>query len=250
MLALLGSPASSRLVYTDMNHTELDRLPRHVEVPGPEHVPATALTARYMTRLVSGRGRLPRAGPAPTAASRSMWWKGWLPPATGGAEGEPAYRGRASSRPWPRGPVRHVHGQHHPRSRESARPLAGSNSGEDLHALGGGPPRGVDSSSRSRLQGGTRIGIFGLPAPDRVHAAAERQPAEGDLPAGADAIGVRRRPGRRAGRGAQLRSGAARPVRLVDQQTGPTRSASCTAGHDRADRSRGGGGLYPGNSGS
>src|SRR5215813_6934750 len=44
-------PSCIQFVYADMNQAELDRLPKRV-VPGPEHEPAVALTAHYVTGLV------------------------------------------------------------------------------------------------------------------------------------------------------------------------------------------------------
>src|ERR1700761_2245967 len=44
-------PSCVQFVYADMNQAELDRLPRRV-VSGPDHIAASALTARYVNGLV------------------------------------------------------------------------------------------------------------------------------------------------------------------------------------------------------
>ena len=110
-----------------------------------------------------------------------------------------------------------------------------SASGADLYALGGRPPRGVDVFVAFSVAGGTGGGIFY----DYLHLIGEHVPADPaageDLPAGADAVGVRARPGRRAGRRAQRGPGAARPVppgRPAERRR--RSSASCDSVHDQA----------------
>jgi len=73
-------PSCVQFVYADMNQAELDRLPRRV-VPGSEHIPASALTASYVTGLVPDVASYPElAVRLRLEAERVV--DGWLPPAT------------------------------------------------------------------------------------------------------------------------------------------------------------------------
>jgi hypothetical protein len=73
-------PSCVQFVYADMNQAELDRLPRRV-VPGPEHIPAAALSARYANGLVPDVASYPElARNLRLEANRVV--AGWLPPAT------------------------------------------------------------------------------------------------------------------------------------------------------------------------
>ena len=223
-------PSCVQFVYADMNQAELDRLPRRV-VPGPEHIPAAALTAHYVTGLVPDVASYPElAVNLRLQAERVV--EGWLPPATSGrAESEPAAsRGGPVSDHRPGRAVRHVHRQHrpgharHPRGRRPAVQLGrGPVRPGGQAAAGGGRVRRVLRGRRDRGRD-----LLRLPAPDRAHPAAEQQPAGEDLPAGADAVGVRGGPGRRAARRAQCGPGAARPVpprRPAERRRRPARAA-------------------------
>src|SRR5690349_22307669 len=73
-------PSCVQFVYADMNQAELDRLPRRV-VPGPEHAPASALSAQYVNGLV------PEIVSYPDLAARLRLEaepvvESWLPPAS------------------------------------------------------------------------------------------------------------------------------------------------------------------------
>ena len=154
-------PSCVQFVYADMNQAELDRLPRRV-VPGSEHIPASALTASYVTGLVPDVASYPElAVRLRLEAERVV--DGWLPPATQEEpKVNPLHRGAGQFPTIGRaalfgtfldgiGPaVRDI--------REAVGRL--SNSGEDLHALGGAPPRGVDVFVAFSVAGGTGSGIF------------------------------------------------------------------------------------------
>src|SRR6516225_8398178 len=90
-------PSCVQFVYADMNQAELDRLPRRV-VPGSEHIPASALTASYVTGLVPDVASYPElAVRLRLEAERVV--EGWLPPATQEEpKVNPLHRGAASSR--------------------------------------------------------------------------------------------------------------------------------------------------------
>ena len=155
-------PSCVQFVYADMNHAELDRLPRRV-VPGPEHAPAAALTAHYVTGLV------PDVVSYPELAMRLRLQEeqivtGWLPPwSDDEPKVNPLFRGAGQFPTIGRAAlfgtfkdggispaIRDIH--------EAIGKLA--NSGEDLHALGGKPPRGVDVFVAFSVAGGTGTGIF------------------------------------------------------------------------------------------
>jgi Tubulin like len=154
-------PSCVQFVYADMNQAELDRLPRRV-VPGPEHIPATALTARYVTGLVPDVASYPELALRLRLQAEHVV-EGWLPPATQEEpKVNPLHRGAGQFPTIGRAAlfgtfidgiapaVRDI--------RAAIGLLAGS--GEDLHALGGRPPRGVDVFVAFSVAGGTGSGIF------------------------------------------------------------------------------------------
>src|SRR5215469_6706868 len=73
-------PSCVQFVYADMNQGELDRLPRRV-VPGPEDIPASALTASYVTGLVPDVVSYPELAVHLRLAAESLV-ENWLPPVT------------------------------------------------------------------------------------------------------------------------------------------------------------------------
>jgi hypothetical protein len=154
-------PSCVQFVYADMNQAELDRLPRRV-VPGPEHIPAAALTAHYVTGLV------PDVASYPDLAVRLRLQagdvvEGWLPPPTQDEpKVNPLHRGAGQFPTIGRAALfgTFIDGIA-PAVRDIHRAIGQlSNSGEDLHALGGKPPRGVDVFIAFSVAGGTGSGIF------------------------------------------------------------------------------------------
>ncbi|HLK02411.1 MAG TPA: tubulin-like doman-containing protein, partial [Streptosporangiaceae bacterium] len=160
-------PSCVQFVYADMNQAELDRLPRRV-VPGPEHLPAAALNAHYVTGLLPNVPSYPELATVLRLQAGSLT-ESWLPPPT---QDEPKVN-----------PLHRGAGQFPTIGRAAlfgtflASPggLSGigpatrdihaavgelSNSGEDLYALAGKPPRGVDVFVAFSVAGGTGSGIF------------------------------------------------------------------------------------------
>jgi hypothetical protein len=229
-------PSCVQFVYADMNQAELDRLPRRV-VPGPEHVAASALTASYVTGLVPEVASYPElavnlrleAGPVTD---------GWLPPPTPDEpKVNPLHRGAGQFPTIGRAAlfgtfkddgiapaVRDI--------REAVGRL--SNSGEDLYALGGKPPRGVDVFVAFSVAGGTGTGIFY----DYLHLIAHTLRQSSTLrvkiyplvlmpSAFPDGLG--------GGRPAELNAGRALLdlFRLVDQQNGAAAQRELRSAHDQ-----------------
>jgi hypothetical protein len=155
-------PSCVQFVYADVNQAELDRLPRRV-VPGPEHVPAAAQTAHYVTGLV------PDVASYPDLAMRlrlqvEQVVEGWLPPATDGDEPKVNFLHRGVGQ-FPTIGRAALFGTFMDGIAPAVRDIREaigrlSNSGEDLHALGGRPPRGVDVFVAFSVAGGTGSGIF------------------------------------------------------------------------------------------
>jgi hypothetical protein len=154
-------PSCVQFVYADMNQAELDRLPRRV-VPGPEHVPAAVLTAHYATGLVPDVASYPElAVRLRLQAERVV--EGWLPPATSDEpKVNPLHRGAGQFPTIGRAALFGTFMDGIAPATRDIRDAIGrlSNSGEDLHALGGKPPRGVDVFVALSVAGGTGSGIF------------------------------------------------------------------------------------------
>ena len=154
-------PSCAQFVYADMNQAELDRLPRRV-VPGPEHSPAAALTAHYVTGLVPDVPSYPElAVRLRLQAERVV--EGWLPPATQDEpKVNPLHRGAGQFPTIGRAALFGTFIDGIAPAVRDIREAIGrlSNSGEDLHALGGRPPRGVDVFVAFSVAGGTGSGIF------------------------------------------------------------------------------------------
>jgi hypothetical protein len=154
-------PSCIQFVYADLNQAELDRLPRRV-VPGPENVPASALTARYVPVLDSEVDSFPELAMRLRLRAEDVV-RGWLPPPT---RDEPKVN-----------PLRRGAGQFPTIARASLmstfldgiapavrdiRETAGrlATSGEDLQAMGGWPARAIDVFVAFSVAGGTGAGIF------------------------------------------------------------------------------------------
>ena len=147
-------PSCIQFVYADMNQAELDRLPRRV-VPGPEHVPAAALTAHYVTGLV------PQVASYPELARNLRLQAGreietWLPPEPGEPKVNPLHRGAGQ---FPTIGRAALFGTFMDGLAPAVRDISTAigklaNSGDELHALGG---KGLQRRGRiRRVLGGRR----------------------------------------------------------------------------------------------
>lgn len=154
-------PSCVQFVYADMNQAELDRLPRRV-VPGPEHVPAVDLTARYANGLVPDVASYPElARNLRLEAERVV--EGWLPPATQDEPRvNPLHRGAGQFPTIGRAAMFGTFVESiHPAVRDIREAIGRlANCGEDLAAMEGKPPRGVDVFVAFSVAGGTGCGIF------------------------------------------------------------------------------------------
>jgi hypothetical protein len=154
-------PSCIQFVYADMNQAELDRLPRRV-VPGPEHTPASALTASYVTGLVPDVDSYPELAVRLRLEAESVV-AGWLPPATQDEpKVNPLHRGAGQFPTIGRGALFGTFVDSiAPATRDIYNAVGRlSNSGEDLFALGGKQIRGVDVFVAFSMAGGTGSGIF------------------------------------------------------------------------------------------
>jgi hypothetical protein len=229
-------PSCIQFVYADLNAAELDRLPGRV-ASGPEHEPAVRLTASYVRDLV------PRAPSYPDLA-RNLRMKipaeiaSWLPPASRdeprtaslqkGAGQLPTIGRAALFGTFSDGSITPAV--------QDLRTAIGrlATAGEDLYALGGQRPRGVDVFVALSVAGGTGAGIFY----DYLHLISETLAHHSQLR-------VRLYPlvlmpsafpeGLGGGRAAELN--AARALldlfRLVDQQNGAEAALELRGAHDR-----------------
>ena len=205
-------PSCIQFVYADMNQLELDKLPGRV-VPGPEHFPAAALTAHYVSDLVPPVDSYPDlARNLRLRAGREI--ETWLPPEPGEPKVNPLHFGAGQ---FPTVGRAALFGTFMDGLTAALRDISTAigklaNSGTELHHLGGKRLQGVDVFVAFSVAGGTGCGIFY----DYLHLiairAAEDAAAGEDLPAGADAVGVREGPRRRTRGRPQRRPRAARPV--------------------------------------
>ena len=219
-----------------MNQAELDRLPRRV-VPGTEHIPAAALTAHYVNGLVPDVASYPElARNLRLGAERLV--EGWLPPATPDEPRvNPLHRGAGQFPTIGRAAligtfmdgitpaVRDI--------REAIGRLAGS--GEDLRALDGTPPKGVDVFVAFSVAGGTGGGIFY----DYLHLIAYMLQQNSSLRVKIYPLVLMPsafEEGLGGGRAAELNSGRALLdlFRLVDQQNGADAERELHSVHDEA----------------
>lgn len=234
-------PGCVQFVYADMNQAELNRLPNSV-VPGPEHVPAVAHTAKYVT------GLLPNANSYPELAvhlrlQATPVVDGWLPPWSPeeptttplqmGAGQFPTIGRAALFGTFLAGVAPAVQ-----EIGDAVGRLAGA--GSDLHILSdGGLPQGVDVFVAFSVVGGTGAGIFY----DYLHLIADTVERSTDLrvrlyplvlmPSAFD---------ERHGGGRKAELNAARALldlfRLVDEQNGAQARRELRAAFDRATASQ------------
>jgi hypothetical protein len=175
-------PSCIQFVYADLNAAELDRLPSRV-VSGPEHEPAVRLTASYVRDLV------PRASSYPDLA-RNLRMKvpaetaGWLPPASRDEPKTASLQKGAGQLPTIGRAA--LFGTFSDGSISAAvkdlRTAVGrlATSGEDLYALGGQRPKGVDVFVAFSVAGGTGAGLFY----DYLHLLAQTLTSHSQLQAG------------------------------------------------------------------
>jgi hypothetical protein len=153
-------PSCTQFVYADMNQAELDRLPRRV-VPGSEYIPAAALTAHYVKDLVPQVDTYPElARNLRLEAARVT--EGWLPPVDDEPKVNPLHRGAGQFPTIGRAALFGTFMDGIAPAVRDIRTAIGklANSGADLHALSGRPPRGVDVFVAFSVAGGTGGGIF------------------------------------------------------------------------------------------
>ena len=156
-------PSCVQFVYADMNQAELDRLPGRV-VPGPEYEPAVAPTAHYVTGLVPDVVSYPELSMRLRLEDKQVV-EGWLPPwSDDEPKVNPLFRGAGQFPTIGRaalfGTFRDESGVE-PATRDLKAAIGKlSNCGEDLFALGGKPPRGVDVFVAFSVAGGTGTGIY------------------------------------------------------------------------------------------
>src|SRR5579859_3736394 len=156
-------PSCVQFVYADMNQAELDRLPRRV-VPGPDYQPAVAKTAHYVTGLVPDVVSYPELSMRLRLEEKQVV-ESWLPPwSDEEPKVNPLFRGAGQFPTIGRaalfGTFRDESGTE-PAIRDLKTAIGKlANSGDDLHALGGKPPRGVDVFVAFSVAGGTGSGIF------------------------------------------------------------------------------------------
>ncbi len=153
-------PSCVQFVYADMNQADLDRMPRRV-VPGSQHVPAAQQTAHYVRDLVPLVDSYPElAVNLRLEAARVV--SPWLPPEQGEPRVNPLHRGAGQFPTIGRAALFGTFLDGITPAVRDIRSAIGnlSNSGEDLHALGGRPPRAVDVFVAFSVAGGTGAGIF------------------------------------------------------------------------------------------
>jgi hypothetical protein len=229
-------PSCVQFVYADMNQAELDRLPRRV-IPGPEYEPAVAPTAHYVTGLVPDVVSYPELSMRLRLEEKQVV-EGWLPPwSDDEPRTNPLFRGAGQFPTIGRaalfGTFRDEAGIE-PAVRDLKNAIGKlSNSGEDLRALGGRPPRGVDVFVAFSVAGGTGTGIFY----DYLHLIADTIKSN-------SALRVKIYPlvlmpsafptGLGGGRPAELNAGRAMLdlFRLVDQQNGADAERELRGPHD------------------
>ena len=215
-------PSCVQFVYADMNQAELDRLPRRV-VPGTEHIPASALTAHYVTGLVPDIVSYPELA-ARLRLQAEPVVEGWLPPASRQEpKVNPLHRGAGQFPTIGRASLMGTFIEGIAPAVRDIRQAVGklATSGEDLQAMGGKPAQGIDVFVAFSVAGGTGAGIFY----DYLHVIADTVSRHSSMrvkiyplvlmpSAFADGLG--------GGRPAQLNAGRSLLdlFRVVDQQNG------------------------------
>jgi hypothetical protein len=215
-------PSCIQFVYADMNQADLDRLPRRV-VPGAEHIPASALTAHYVTGLVPDVNTYPELALLLRLQAEEVV-KGWLPPATNEEPKlNPLHRGAGQFPTIGRASLfgTFIEGIA-PALRDieqAVGKLATSN--EDLRTLGGKPAQSMDVFVAFSVAGGTGTGIFY----DYLHIIADTVSRHSNMRVKIYPLVLMPsafRDGLGGGRPAQLNAGRALLdlFRLVDEQNG------------------------------
>ena len=154
-------PSCIQFIYADMNQADLDRLPRRV-VPGPEHIPASALTAHYATGLVPDVVSYPELALRLRLQAEHIV-EGWLPPATREEpKVNPLHRGAGQFPTIGRASLFGTFIEGIAPAVRDIRQAVGklATSGEDLQTMGGKPAQSVDVFVAFSAAGGTGGGIF------------------------------------------------------------------------------------------
>jgi hypothetical protein len=153
-------PSCVQFVYADMNQAELDRMPSRV-VPGITYQAAARATAHYVRDLVPMVDSYPELARNLRLRESSVV-ESWLPPRDDEPRVNPLHRGAGQFPTVGRAALfgTFTHGIR-PAIRGLNEALGQlSNSGEDLHTLGGKPPKAVDVFVAFSVAGGTGGGIF------------------------------------------------------------------------------------------
>jgi hypothetical protein len=228
-------PSCIQFVYADMNQAELDRLPHRV-VPAAEYEPAVRLTAHYVNGLVPDVVSYPDLAMRLRLRAEDVV-KTWLPPATRDEpKVNPLHRGAGQYPTIGRASLFGTFLEGLAPAIRDIREAVGklSNSGADLLALHGKPPRSVDVFVAFSLAGGTGAGIFY----DYLHLIADTLAKNSTmrvkiyplvLMPSAFTLGLG------GGRAAQLNAGRALLdlFRLVDQQNGADAELMLRSAHDQ-----------------
>jgi hypothetical protein len=154
-------PSCIQFVYADMNQAELDRLPHRV-VPGDEHIPASALTAQYVTGLVPDVVSYPELALRLRLRAEQVV-EGWLPPATTDEpKVNPLHRGAGQFPTIGRASLFGTFVEGIATAVQDIHRAVGklATSGEDLRTMGGKPAQSVDVFVAFSVAGGTGAGIF------------------------------------------------------------------------------------------
>jgi hypothetical protein len=153
-------PSCIQFVYADVNRAELEKLPSRV-VPGSEHHPAAEMTAHYVSDLVPPVDSYPElARNLRLRAGRETLT--WLPPEQGEPRVNPLHSGAGQ---FPTVGRAALFGTFMDGINGAVRDVSIalgklSNSGSDLHIMGGKALRGVDVFVAFSVAGGTGCGIF------------------------------------------------------------------------------------------
>jgi hypothetical protein len=226
-------PSCVQFVYADMNQAELDRLPRRV-VPSSDHERAAALTAHYVHDLVPQVDTYPELArnlrlEAPRVTET------WLPPKDDEPRVNPLHRGAGQFPTIGRAALYGTFMDGIAPAVRDIRTAIGklADSGADLYALSGKPPKGVDVFVAFSVAGGTGGGIFY----DYLHLIGEMFKSTRLrvkiyplvlMPSAFE-------PGLGGGRAAELNAGRALLdlFRLVDQQNGADADTDLDSVHDQ-----------------
>ena len=226
-------PSCIQFVYADMNQAELDRLPHRV-VPGSEHEAAVSLTAHYVSDLVPQVDSYPELARNLRLAAERVT-EVWLPKRDATEPRvNPLHRGAGQFPTIGRAALFGTLLKGIAPATQDIRTAIGklAGSGEDLIALGGRPPKGVDVFVAFSVAGGTGGGIFY----DYLHLIGEmfRQTQLRVKIYPLVLMPSAFEPGMGGGRAAELNAGRAvlDLFRLVDQQNGADAERELNSEHD------------------